>query len=116
MAGPDFSDFYGRVARIERARAKGYGFEAPGTLGRSYYHAPAERRRAVLGPVLFLLACGVLLKGLMYHQIGAGTYEARVAALQAGEGIEKVGGWLMQADPVTLYVSGRIETLLQKMK
>ena len=116
MAGPNFGDFYGRVARIERARANGYGFEAPGTLGRSYFHRPVARRRSVLGPVLFLLVCGFLLKGLMYQQIGAGIYEARVAALQGGNGIERVGGWLMQADPVTVYVSDRIGTLLKRMK
>ncbi len=116
MAGPNFSDFYGRVARIERARAKGYGFEAPGTLGRSYYQRPVARRRSVVGPILFMLVCGFLLKGVMYHQIGSATYGERVAALQAGQGVERVGGWLMQAEPVTIYVSDTVETLLQKLK
>lgn len=116
MTDPNLTDFYGRVARIERARAKGYGFEAPGTLGRSYYTRPAPRRRSFLGPVLFLLCCAFLLKGAMYNQVGASLYNDRVAALMGGEGIERVGGWLMQADVVTIFVSDKIGALLLKLK
>lgn len=116
MADPNMTDFYGRVARIQKARAKGYGFEATGTLGRSYYTKPSTRKRSVLGPIVFLAVCGFLLKGVMYQQIGAETYKIRVADLRAGEGVDRVGGWLMQADPVTIYVAGKVELVLQKLK
>ena len=46
MAGQDYSEFYARLVRLERARAKGYGFEADGTLGRSYYYKPPRKRSA----------------------------------------------------------------------
>lgn len=115
MYDPNLTDFYGRVARIQKARAKGYGFEAPGTLGRSHYTRPAGRRRSILGPVLFLLICAFLLKGIIYNGIGATSYNERVAALQAGEGIERVGGWLMQAEPATIFVSDKITALLAQM-
>jgi hypothetical protein len=115
MSDPNLTDFYGRVARIQKMRSKGYGFEAPGTLGRSYYYHPTVRRRSIIGPVLFLILCAVLLKGVIYHNIGATSYNERVASLQAGEGVERIGGWLMQEEAATVFVSGRITWLLSKM-
>ena len=115
MSDPNLSDFYGRVARIQKARSKGYGFEAPGTLGRSSSAAPRTRRRSILGPVVFLLVCAVLLKGAIYHSVGADSYADRVAGLMAGDGVEWVGGWLMQAEPATLFVSDKITALLAMM-
>ena len=115
MSDPNLSDFYGRVARIQKARAKGYGFEAPGTLGRSFYAHPKDKRRSILGPVLFLLICAFLLKGAIYHSVGAESYDQRVASLRAGEGIEAVGGWLMQSEPATVFVSGKITVVLAQM-
>ncbi len=116
MTDPNMTDFYGRVARIQKARSKGYGFEAPGTLGRSHYVQAKGRRRGVLGPVLFLLVCAFLLKGMTYHAVGTASYNERVASLQAGEGIERIGGWLMQEEPATIFVSDKITWLLAKMK
>lgn len=116
MADPNMSEFYGRIARIQKARAKGMGFEAPGTLGRSHYYRAPARKRSLIGPVLFLLVCGFLMKGTMYQQVGADIYNERVAALTKGEGMERVGGFLMQADPVTIHVAGKIEDLLMKLK
>ena len=116
MADQNISDFHRRVARIERARKKGYGFEAAGTLGRSHYAQPAPQRRAILGPILFLLVCGFMLKGVMYSQVGSDLYNQRVSALMAGKGIDRIGGWLMQAEPVTLYVAKKLNNLLISFK
>ncbi|MBI1171766.1 hypothetical protein GC209_10205 [bacterium] len=116
MTDPNMSDFYRRVAKIEKARKKGYGFEAAGTLGRSYYAQPAPRRKSVLGPLVFLLVCGFLLKGVMFSQVGADLYNQRVTNLMQGEGLDRVGGWLMQADPVTLYVAEKVNGLLLSLK
>ena len=116
MTDPNIADFYGRVARIQKARAKGYGFEAPGTLGRSYYFRPQTKRRSVIGPVVFLILCAFLLKGAIYTAVGAQSYQDRVASLMQSEGIERLGGWLMQADPATVYVSEKIAVLRAKFK
>ena len=116
MTDPNLTDFYGRVARIQKARFKGYGFEAAGTLGRSYYYRPTSQRRSVLGPMLFLLLCTVLLKGAIYQTTGAQSYNDRVAALMAGDGIERAGGWLMQAEPATIFVADKITIALSKLK
>ena len=115
MSDPNLSDFYGRVSRIQLARAKGQGFEAPGTLGRSFYSHPKVRRRSIIGPVLFLLVCAVLLKGTIHHNVGAASYDERVAGLMAGEGVDWIGGWLMQPDAATLFVSDRITAALATM-
>jgi hypothetical protein len=116
MTDPNLKDFYGRVARIQKARAKGYGFEAAGTLGRSYYTRPAAPRRTILAPILFLVLCTVLLKGVIYQSIGPDSYNARVATLMAGDGIERAGGWLMQSEPLTIYVAEKITLVLAQLR
>ncbi len=110
MADPNMVDFYGRVSRIQRARAKGYGFEAPGTLGRSYYsrHAPARARTPLLMPALIVLFGAFGLKGAIHYQIGSAVYSERVAELKSGEGFDRLGGYLMAADPVTMFVSAKL--------
>lgn len=111
MSNADLSDFYGRIARIEKARALGYGFEAEGTLGRSYYRKPRKRNRSIVAPVLFSLMCVIGMKGALHHQIGDAIYDARVERLMQGDGFERLGGYLMQADPATLFVSQKLSTL-----
>lgn len=116
MTDPNMTDFYRRVSRIEKMRAKGYGFEAVGTLGRSYYHRPSAPRRSFAGPILFIALCIFLLKGMMYHEVGADTYNTRVASLMSGQGIDHFGGWIMQAEPVTVFVAGQLDQLLLNLK
>ncbi len=113
MADMNLSDFYGRIARIETARAKGYGFEAEGTLGRSYYFRPSRKRRSILGPMLIVLACGFGLKGAIHYKVGADTFDRRVESMMASDGFSRFGAYLMQSDPVTLYVSSRLQTFLK---
>lgn len=114
MDDPNMSDFNGRVARIRKARAMGLGFEAPGALGRSHYFRPRARRRAVIGPVLIILASAFLMKGAIYNQIGPDRYNVRVTALTEGDQLERIGGWLMQEDAATLFVSDKISWVLSK--
>jgi len=101
MTDPNMTDFYGRIARIEKARSKGYGFEAVGTLGRSHYFRPSRKRRSVVGPLMMIMVCSVGLKGLIHSRIGASIYDARVEQLVSGQGFERLGGYLMTADPVS---------------
>ena len=108
MADPNLVDFYTRVSRFEKARSRGYGFEAPGTIGRSYYQKKSRSRRSLLGPLLMLCVCGFGLKGMIYHAVGSQSYNTRVERLLEGEGFDHLGGWMMQADPVTQYISSKI--------
>lgn len=109
MSDPNIVDFYSRISRIEHGHTKGMGFEATGTLGRSYYHRPQRKRRfSLLLPALFIIGAAFCLKAAIYRDSGAAAYQQRVDQLLAGDGIDRVGGWIMQVDPVTVYLSGQI--------
>lgn len=111
MTDQNMVDFYGRVSRIKKARAKGYGFEAPGALGRSYYaqHSAPRSRTSIFKPVLIVLFSAFGLKGAIHYQVGGAVYEQRIAELKSGEGMDRLGGYLMQADPVTMFVSFKLQ-------
>ena len=111
---PNLNDFYSRVSRIEKLHAKGYGFEAAGTLGRKAPSRTGSRAAKLLKPLILALALGVCLKGTIHYYVGPQTYESRVSALAAGTGFDPVGAWLMQADPLSLYVSSQLNTLLPR--
>lgn len=108
-----FADFNSRIARIEDAHAKGHGFEASGALGRSFYTRSDLRYRRrhrlpVLRPILLALVLGTLAKGFLLHHLGSEDYNARVASLMAAQGFDRLGGWLMQADPATTALAHQI--------
>ena len=44
MYDPQYEQFRGRLERLERMHRRGYGFEAPGTIGRSYYRSRSTLR------------------------------------------------------------------------
>jgi len=115
MSDPCIAEFNSRIARIQKARAKGYAFEAAGTLGLSSYNryrARKNRKVSVLRPVVIVLFCGTVLKALFFQHLGAADYDARVAGLMQGEGFDRIGGWMMQADPVTVAFAGGMAALI----
>jgi ABC-type Fe3+ transport system permease subunit len=115
MYDPNIKDFYDRVDRLRRDHEQGYAFEAEGALGRSHYRKPRRKNRLkFLLPVVFFLITAVSMKGVIYHFVGAQTYEDRVAVLQNGEGIDKLGAMLMQPDWVTLWIAEAVGRSLQK--
>jgi hypothetical protein len=105
---PNLNDFYKRVARIEYAHARGHGFLASGALSRADFYGRKRERTPILGPLFLVICFGFMLKGAIHYNIGAEVYDARVASLLEEKGIDRLGGMLMQADPVTLFVSGHI--------
>lgn len=111
---PNLNEFYSRVSRIEKAHAKGYGFEARGTVGRRTGAKSGSRGVKILKPIVLALALGFGLKATIHYYIGAQTYESRVSALAAGQGFDPIGAWLMHADPVTLYLSDQMQVLLPR--
>jgi hypothetical protein len=102
------AEFNARVARIERAHAKGYGFEAVGTLGRSsytQYQRRKIRKLRVMQPLLVVLICGTLMKALILHHLGLQVYELHVARLMQNGVFDQIGGFVMHADPVTVSLA-----------
>lgn len=55
-----------------------------------------------------MAAIGLVYKAFLLTQLGADSYSAKVTGLMAGDSVERVGGWLMQADPVTLRIADLI--------
>jgi hypothetical protein len=109
---PNLNDFYSRVSRIEKSHAKGYGFEAAGTLGRKGSTRSGFSLFKLAKPVA--LALGIGVKSVIHYYVGAQTYESRVSALAAGQGFDPVGAWLMHADPATLWLSAQLQTMLPR--
>jgi hypothetical protein len=111
---PNLNDFYSRVSRIEKSHAKGYGFEARGTVGRKAPSRTGSRILKLAKPLVLAIVLGLGLKGVIHYYVGAQTYESRVSALAAGEGLDPIGAYLMHADPVTLAISGQMQALLPR--
>ena len=111
---PNLNDFYSRVSRIEKSHAKGYGFEAAGTLGRKGSTRSGVRVLKLLKPLALVVAMGIGVKGVIHSYVGAQTYESRVSALAAGNGFDPVGAWLMHADPATLWVSSQLAGIIPR--
>lgn len=111
---PNLNEFYTRVSRIEKAHAKGYGFEAKGTLGRKASTRRKGRWLRMLKAPLLALAVGIGLKGVIHYYVGPQTYESRVSALAAGTGFDPIGAWMMHADPATLWISGQLQAWLPR--
>ena len=109
MYDANLVEFYGRVADYQKSHHKGYGHEAPGTLGRSVtYGLPKKRLRLRVMPLVFVAIAAFGLKATILHAVGPAAYQERVAALSQSEGFDRLGGWLMQVDPVTAYVADKI--------
>lgn len=111
MSDPNLNDFYGRVGRIQQAHAQGLGFEAHGALGRADFRRKPAKRRPLLRVFIFMVSFAIGLKGALYHQIGAERYDARVASLEQSGGAGSVQAFLMQADPITVFLADQMHRL-----
>lgn len=116
MSDPNLQDFYSRVGRIEEAHAMGHGFEAEGTLGRSFYRRTPVRRRPVFRIGVFILCFCFGLKGALHYHLGATSYDGRVEALAQKGGFDAVQATLLQADPVTRLISDGIALVVQRSR
>ena len=85
-ADPNLNDFYGRVARIEKAHKKGYGFEARGTLGRSSSYKREKASWRLVKPLVLVMAMGLGLTLVLYGLGGFG-----LPLLLAGEFVAVAG-------------------------
>ena len=113
MSDPRIEEFYNRVHRIERNRAMGFGHEAAGTLGRSHFARPKGSPLAsLLRKLIVVIVLVIGAKAAMIHAIGSDAYDDRVALMMQGEGADRLGGVLLQADPVSRVVAARAGAFL----
>ena len=107
MSDPNLVDFYDRVSRFERARAHGWAHQA-GAFPEPRRVRGGRRRRSFIMPLLLLAFAVFAMKGAIFYSVGASAYQDRVTRMQAGEGFDRLGAWMMQADPVTEFMAGQI--------
>ncbi|MEO1238074.1 MAG: hypothetical protein AAFW64_00135 [Pseudomonadota bacterium] len=62
--------------------------------------------------ILFALVGAILVKAVMLAQVGTQEYEARVTALAAGNQLEKIGAYVLTADPATQWIAAQIASFL----
>lgn len=114
MVDRNLQSFYGRLGRIEQIHDAGGGFEAKGALGMSYYksHRRPARRVGLLAPLVLVLMTVVAIKSAVYASIGPEAYATRIEGMREGSSVERVGAYVLQADPLTVMIAERVRTLL----
>lgn len=76
---------------------------------------PTGARRRKIGRMIplraMMIIAAVLLtfKAFLLHQLGFSVYTAKVAGMAKGDTVDQVGAYLMQVDPVTLWIFQVIE-------
>jgi len=115
MADANLHRFDKRVRRIQKRHRK---------LARGYVQSvnhdglivARPRRKGSRFPwkgVAMIIVALFAFKGFLHAQLGAITYQERVQKLSAGTAIEKAGAYAMQADPITLWISDQLRTVLR---
>lgn len=109
-------EFGQRLRRIDRHDRKlAHGYVASMNHDGLVIASPRKESKGLPLRGLFLtLLIMLTLKGFLYAQLGATAYADRVALLEGGTMIEKIGAYAMKVDPVTLWVSGQIGPFLNK--
>lgn len=106
--------FLNRVREIERKHQRMARGGSRIVVGRDglLVKAPGPSRRIGLQLPLKLIAFTLLsliaFKALVYRGIGEAQYLERLAQLDGGTPVDKVGGFLMQLDPATLWLVQQI--------
>ncbi|MDA8585642.1 hypothetical protein N9L47_05135 [Rhodobacteraceae bacterium] len=115
MSVSQFDEFDRRMSRISRRHTK---------LSRGYVTKVMDdgmmvakpRRKTRMGTaraLAILLLVMVLFKGVLHAQLGAAEYQQRIAALASGTAVEKAGAFVMTADPGTVWISGKVSSLVR---
>ncbi len=111
MADANDVRFNSRLRQINRRHQKlsrGYVrlIEKDGML------VPMPQRRRQLGfpwrGLMVTITIFLVFKGALLAQLGEGTYNFRVAKIADGNVVEQFGAWIMQADPVSLWIASQI--------
>ena len=106
--------FEKRMRRINKKHQK-LAHGAVASVGNDGLIIARPRSRFVSVPwrgLLFVLVILMGLKSFLHASLGDAAYNARVAKLEAGTMVEQIGAYAMKADPVTTFISGKINPLV----
>lgn len=102
-----YQSFDKRLKKIGRNHAKlSQGYSS--RVGRDGLIVFRPHRRQGGFPIrgLLLLAVGLFcFKGFILAHLGEATYSSRVETLAAGSMVEQAGAFMMQPDPVSLFIA-----------
>lgn len=106
--------FRKRLRRLERQHtALSRGYETHIRSDGLLIVKPKRQIPHVSSAAIFtFLALFMLLKAVLLAQVGHDDYANRVALLQVGTPVERVGAVVMSIDPVTSYLAGIIKPIL----
>jgi len=114
MADAKQIQFGQRLRRIDRNhRQVSRGYVA--SMNHDGLVIARPRKQSSGFPLRGLFLCLLTLlafKGFLFAQLGESVYTDRVALLQSGTIVEKVGAYAMKADPVTLWIANQIGQIL----
>lgn len=115
MSAHQFDEFERRMRRINRRHSKlSQGFVTQVTDDGLVVAKPQKPRGyAVVRGAYLLLLVMFLFKGFLHSNLGAEAYAQQVDGLKNGNAIEQVGAFAMTADPVTLWISSTITSLVR---
>ena len=100
MSASQFDEFERRMRRINRRHSK---------LSQGYVTAVTSDGLGINAG----LGGGMLFKGALHAQLGAQPYQDRIDALAAGNAMEQAGAYFMVADPITLWISKTVVSLVR---
>lgn len=115
MSASQFDEFERRMRRISRRHSKlsqGY-VTAVNSDGLVVARPQRRSNRGMLRGLAMVVIVMMLFKGFLHAQIGAEAYQDRVDALASGTVVEQAGAYFMVADPITLWISSQLVSLVR---
>ena len=115
MSASQFDEFDRRMRRISKRQSKlSHGYTTKVNPDGLVVAKPQRRSfRGTLRGLVILCAVMMVFKAVLFAQLGASAYETRVNNLKQGTVIEQTGAWVMAPDPVTVWLSGKIASLVR---
>lgn len=114
MSASQYDEFDRRMRRITRRHtqlSRGY-VTSVNDDGLVVAKPKRKMGRGTLRGVAIVVVVLMLFKGILHSQLGAGGYADRVTALANGSAFEQAGAVLMAADPITVWLAGKIGNYL----
>ncbi|MFW8637038.1 hypothetical protein [Cribrihabitans pelagius] len=113
--GDDRFHFQARLAQLNRkhaAMAQGCSAQIRAD-GLIVVKPDKPQRRGRIRLLVFAAAALLLFKGFLMAVLGHATYAERVAGLSGGNLLEQAGALVMQSDPLSERLAGKIQPVLR---
>ena len=115
MSASQFDEFDRRMRRISRRHSQlSQGHVTAITEDGLVVARPRRRGQgSLLRGFIIILAILIPFKGVLHSRLGAEAYQERVENLSTGNLVEQAGSYAMYADPVTIWISAQVSSLVR---